>query len=486
MKKVLSFIPVLLSVLLPTFLMGQTYITYKPLYSYTDEMEPIKELLEEFRADYSYDNPVTTIYDTMLYNVYDYNPNEVPVFSSDVISTRLRSTASVIPLDYNSYVQRYIDLYTLQRRDLVARMLGLSKVYFPLFEAELDKEKMPIELKYLTIVESALNPHARSRVGATGLWQFMPATGLEYGLKIDSYVDERKDPYKSTTAAIQYLKRSYAQFGDWLLAIASYNCGPNNVKKAINRSGGQYNFWAIREYLPAETRGYVPAFIAAMYTFQHASEHNFIPVPVDFSLYQDTLHIKGLDMSLNDIAQLTNVDVDMLRNLNPELKMDIIPYSLYEPYILRVPFKVSEYFSTYPSYVAEKFSRKYYSSSYYVNADGTITYVSSSPSTTVTTYDENGNPSGSYNTDASTPSYSSNSESTVSRGVAPKAASVKPAAKTEAKHEDKHGKTQYYKVKHGDTLWEIAKKYDVTVDSLRKLNGSKAAKLTVGESLRVK
>jgi hypothetical protein len=223
----------------PTFFQAQSgYISEKEAQG-KSEAERIKEGLDSLDADYDFDEPISSLYDTLLLNTHNFRSDEVPVYRDEVYQERLNQIPAVISMDYNNYVKRYIEMYTQDRRDLVSRMLGLSEVYFPVFEEALDREGMPIELKYLPVVESALNPHARSRVGATGLWQFMLGTARMYDLKVNSYVDERKNPYKATEAAIQYLKRSYEEYGDWLLAIASYNCGPGNVRKAIARSGGR-------------------------------------------------------------------------------------------------------------------------------------------------------------------------------------------------------------------------------------------------------
>ncbi|MEZ4825031.1 MAG: lytic transglycosylase domain-containing protein [Bacteroidia bacterium] len=301
----------------------------------TDE-DPVSEQIDEMRRDYSFPGAKASTYDTLLYNTQGFRSSEVPSYAAGTIRSRMYELPTVIPLDYNVYVQRYIDVYTVKKREQTARMLGLSKVYFPLFEEYLDREGLPLELKYLSVVESALNPHARSRVGATGLWQFMLGTARMYNLEVNSYVDERCDPLKSTEAATRYLKNAYNEFGDWLLAIASYNCGSGNVRKAIARSGGKQNFWEIMEYLPRETRGYVPAFVAATYAFEYASEHNIYPIYVEFDYSQDTLHIARLDITLQEIAEITRTDYELLKNLNPELKIDRIPYS-NDPYILKVP-----------------------------------------------------------------------------------------------------------------------------------------------------
>ncbi len=487
--KLKFFLIALITGLIPVTAISQYRMNYVPLYNYKDEAEPIREILDLFDKDYTYDNPITNIYDTLIYNTHNYNKYEVPVFSSEVINNRLRSLPTIIPMDYNQYVQRYIDVYTIEKRDRVAQILGLTDVYFPLIEQELDRQNMPMELKYLSIVESALNPHAKSRAGATGLWQFMLATGQEYGLKVDSYVDERRDPYKSTVAAISYLKKAHETFGDWLLAIASYNCGAGNVRKAINRAGGVYDFWAIRDYLPAETRGYVPAFIAATYSFNYFYDHNIYPIHTTFRLNQDTIHIKNLNLSLYEIAQLTGANIDELQNLNPELKMGAIPYSSYESYILRVPSGVSDYFSKYDSYIADKYGPKYYTSSpatqvVYYNADGSVSTVasgntssfenSSSPSESQAEIERNNQLAASRTTQQQT------------KPAAPavtKPAVTKPAASTPAKPTTA---AKYHTVKKGDTLWEIGQKYNVTVDQLRKLNGSAVKQLNPGEKVRIK
>src|SRR5690554_4990066 len=215
--------------------------------------------------------------------------------------------------------------------------MGLSAFYFPMFERELDAYNIPLEMKYLAIVESALNPRAKSRVGATGLWQFMYATGKQYGLEVSSYVDERSDPIKSTTTAAVYLSKLYEIFGDWDLALAAYNSGPGNVSKAIRRSGGYENYWNLREYLPRETAGYVPAFLATMYIFEYAEEHGFKKQTARIPyVATDTIKVKQ-QITLDQVAKLTNLDKEELEFLNPSYKLGIIPVVKNENYMLRLP-----------------------------------------------------------------------------------------------------------------------------------------------------
>lgn len=237
---------------------------------------------------------------------------------------RLADLESPIPFVFNSKVKSYIELYTLKRREQVQVMLGLSEYYFPMFEKALDAYNLPLELKYLPIIESALNPRARSRVGASGLWQFMYYTGKQYGLNINSYIDERRDPAKSTQAAVMFLQDMYKIYKDWFLVIAAYNCGPGNVNKAIRRSGGKRNFWDIYYYLPRETRGYVPAFIAAAYTMNYAQEHYLYPKPAELPFVTDTVMVTK-PLHLEQIASLLDVKVGYLRDLNPQYRKDVVP-----------------------------------------------------------------------------------------------------------------------------------------------------------------
>ena len=263
----------------------------------------------------------------------------VPEFNDSVFASRLARLDENTPfsLDFNIYVKRYIDVYSKHRREQVSRMMGLAHYYFPMFEEALDRHGLPLELKYLAIVESALNPLARSRVGATGLWQFMYSTGRMQGLSVSSYVDERSDPLASTEAACLYLKKLYGIFGDWNLALAAYNSGPGNVNKAIRRSGGQRNYWDIRPFLPRETAGYVPAFIAVNYIMNYGEEHFLFPTEIKPSYFEtDTVWIKE-KISFEQISKLIDVSEDDLHFLNPAFRYKIIPKKSGEPYALTLP-----------------------------------------------------------------------------------------------------------------------------------------------------
>jgi len=237
---------------------------------------------------------------------------------------------------YNDQVRMFIDLYAYKKRALTSRIIGLSQIYFPLFEEQLDKYNMPLELKYLAVIESALNPIANSRAGAKGLWQFMYGTGKVYGLKVTSYVDDRFDPYKSTIAACEHLQDLYDIYGNWSLALAAYNSGAGNVNKAIRRAGGIKNFWTIYPYLPKETRSYVPAFIAASYVLTYATEHNIKPVDPGILYYDiDTVMVKNV-LTFDQISEMLNVPMDELIFLNPWFKQKVIPATPEFPYSLRL------------------------------------------------------------------------------------------------------------------------------------------------------
>ena len=266
---------------------------------------------------------------------YCHDDEENVYFPDSVYADRLSRLPAMIPLPYNNVVRDCIDLYTERRRGLVRYMLGMADYYFPIIEKILDKHGLPLELKYLAVVESALNPVALSRVGACGLWQFMLPTGKQYGLTINSLVDDRRDPVKATEAACEYFKDMYAIYKDWSLVMASYNCGPGNVNKAIKRSGGKTNFWDIFPYLPRETRSYVPLFIAANYVMNYYCDHNLCPLETDIPLATDTIHVNKI-LHLQQVADILHVDIAQLRALNPQYKRDIVPGNTTES-VLKLP-----------------------------------------------------------------------------------------------------------------------------------------------------
>jgi membrane-bound lytic murein transglycosylase D len=272
-------------------------------------------------------------------NVYHWSVNDVPAYPDSVIEKRiaLLNRHSPFELTYNKTVGNFIDLYANRKRDLSARLLGLAEIYFPMFEEILDSYNLPLELKYLAVVESALIPNAGSHAGAKGLWQFMYGTGKVYGLQVTSLVDDRYDPYKSTVAAAEHLRDLYAIYHDWSLVLAAYNSGAGNVNKAIRRSGGVKNYWAIWPYLPRETRGYVPAFIAVNYLMNFAPEHNLFPVDPGI-LYNgiDTVMVNRT-LSFDQISEYLNMPIDDIQFLNPSFKLGTIPADSLNLYALRLP-----------------------------------------------------------------------------------------------------------------------------------------------------
>ncbi|WP_224485289.1 LysM peptidoglycan-binding domain-containing protein [Robertkochia aurantiaca] len=281
------------------------------------------------------------LFDTLYTDISEmkFDDVEYAELHTDTLKKRLELLDQKTPfhISYNPSLESVIKMFLTKRKNYLNRVMTLSKYYFPLFEEQLDKHNIPLEIKYLAIVESALNPRARSRVGATGLWQFMFTTGKMYDLDVSSYVDERSDPVKSTEAACEFLGRLYTMFGDWDLALAAYNSGPGNVSKAIRRSGGYENYWNIRPFLPRETAGYVPAFLAVMYLFEYAEEHGFDTYnPRTSMLETDTVQVKKL-ITFDQISELLDVEVEEIQFFNPAYKLDIIPYDEKEKYTLRLP-----------------------------------------------------------------------------------------------------------------------------------------------------
>lgn len=262
--------------------------------------------------------------------------NENPQYGKEEYISRLYRLPTLIEMPYNEVVQKFIDHYCTRLRRSVSYMLGANNFYVPIFEEALESYQLPLELKYLPVIESALNPEATSRVGAAGLWQFMIGTGKMYGLEINSLIDERRDPIKSSYAAAHYLKDLYQIFQDWTLVIAAYNCGPANVNKAIRRAGGSTDYWEIYPYLPQETRGYVPAFIAANYVMNYYCDHNICPMSATLPPGTDTI-IVNRDVHFNQIVAMCNVKADEIKALNPQYRTGMIPGGKTTNCILRLP-----------------------------------------------------------------------------------------------------------------------------------------------------
>lgn len=289
----------------------------------------------EFIDDSLYDSITKIVKEETFENI------DFPELSSDTLRARLQELDSKTPfhISYNPALETLIKKRLKQRKVLYERLMKLSQYYFPLFEEIFDREGIPLEIKYLAVVESALRPAAKSRVGATGLWQFMFSTGKYYDLEVSSYVDERCDPVRSTIAAAKYLKSLYKSFDDWDLALAAYNSGPGNVTKAIRRSGGYKNYWNIRPFLPSETAGYLPAFLATMYLFEYAPQHGFDVSRHKMPLIKtDTVQIKNI-ISLKQVSEVIDIDLATLEFLNPSYKLGIIPVTKNKNYVLRLPIE---------------------------------------------------------------------------------------------------------------------------------------------------
>ena len=359
-----------------------------------------------------------------------------PVFEKEVYIDRLKRMPTIIEMPYNEVVQKFIDRYSGRLRHSVSYMLGASNFYMPIFEEALETYGLPLELKYLPVIESALNPTAVSRVGATGLWQFMLATGKRYGLEVNSLVDDRRDPIKSSYAAANYLTDLHKESGDWNLVIAAYNCGPDQINKAIHRSKGSKDYWQIYPYLPKETRGYVPAFIAANYIMTYYCEHNICPMTTRLPAKTDTVMVDR-NVHLEQIAAVCNIDIEQLRTLNPSYRRDIAPGATKLSAIRLPQTEVGKFIDMQDSIYA-------------YNAEALFTKRA--------TVEVNDN----------TPTYTRSSSS----------------RSKSKKRTSRRGKT--VTIKSGQTLSEIAKRNGTTVAKLKKLNGLKGTNIRAGKKLRVR
>ena len=409
------------------------------------EREVIEEELSgenENKVSAGLEDYTTVSTDTLLGQWYMHRQSRIPGreqynmdsvrFTTDVpdsvLMKRLMAMNSFISLPYNETVKNFMILYSEKMPTKMGEMLGLSQYYMPLFEETFRQYGLPLELKYVAIIESALNPRAESRVGAKGMWQFMYRTAINYGLKVDSYTDERMDPIASVDAAARYFRDAYRIFGDWALAISAYNCGSGNVNKAIKRAGGRTDFWSVYEYLPRETRGYVPARVGAMYAFRYASEYGLRPDPISMPVYVDTFHIHK-NLHFRQISEVLGIPLDDVRDLNPQYYSDIVPGAGSDE-VLRLPFNYTSAFldmqdSIYRYKTDVLFAAKV--------QDGRETV--------------NGRPV------------------PTSRGAT--------------------GQWVYYKVKSGDSLGKIARKYHCTVKQLKSWNNLRSDRINIGQRLKV-
>lgn len=419
-----------------------------------------------------------------------------------ILIKRLKAINSFIPLPYNNIIKNHIIYYTQRIPNKIDLILGLSGYYLPIFEEIFDQHDMPKELKAMAIIESALNPVATSRVNARGIWQFMFRTARQYNLEITTYVDERLDPVASSHAAAKYLKDAYTIFGDWSLAIASYNCGAGNVNKAIRRAGGSRDFWTIYPYLPRETRGYVPSFVAALYTLAYYKDHGITPRPIAMPAHVDTFEIRK-PLHFGQISELIGIPKEDISDLNPQYVKEIIPGSENKPYLLRLPYNYTTLFVDNEKQVYTFKDSVYFNPIVFNEAKS-----SSSQTTTYHTVRRGetlGRIAQRYGVRLSDLQrwngvksnirigqrlvIHKNGEPAASTRVA-SASSSKSTANSESAKQSTSVSGEYlmYTVKKGDTLWEISRKFEgVSLNDIMKLNGfTKNSKILPGKKIRIK
>lgn len=433
-------------------------------------------------------NPVDSTDLELFEPAYDYE--YIPDAPYDLIEDRLLCMQSDMPLTFNESVQSFINYFAIRDREYTRRMIRLRDLYFPIFEKHLKKYGLPEDLKYLSIVESGLNPEAKSRVGAVGLWQFMPSTGRLFGLHQDWYMDERMHPEKSTEAACKYLKQLYNMFDDWELALAAYNTGPGNVRKAIRRSGNKRDFWSIYRYLPKETRSYVPQFVAVAYTLNHIDEHNLYEEEPEYAIETDTVLINQF-ISLKALSEQINICEDELVKLNPELRRNIIPETVRN-YPLIIPadkydFIVANRSSVLDSAGNEKIKKEFVQIAQQVsnntyNKEKVVYKVRSGDNLSVIA-DRHGvglSDLRAWNNVRGSRIYAGQR---LTIWVKPsKAGVVKPQLASNSNRSVPTNKT--YLVQPGDSLWEISRKYEgLSVAKIKELNNLKNNEIKPGQKL---
>lgn len=486
---------------------SQTELIDDPIAAMLDSLEGKKML------DVAFSRPVF-----QKNNKYHFAADSVPRYDDYTFEARLAKLDAVSPFDlvYNSHVKGFIDLYTIRKRSLVSRMMGLAQLYYPMFEEVFDRYNIPLELKHLAVIESALNPNARSRAGAQGLWQFMYPTGKLYGLSVNSYIDERSDPYKATVAAAEYLKSLYSLFNDWQMVLAAYNAGPGTISKAIRRSGGKKTYWEIRPYLPKETQGYVPAFIAANYVMNYTAEHNlYAEIPRKTYFEVDTVIVKE-PMTFEQIGAALDVTAEEVKYFNPQYRKDVIPpggnsmclpknkigmflnneteiysaikaqnnenASLATATVKEVPVihivkngqRLSDIARKYGVTVADIKTWNYIGKKG-VKPGKKLTIYIQKPVETKTEPSE------------SKTEVASKKDTTENKQLAENLASKKSASSKSKTKATADSKEQYHSIKSGETLSVLSKKYGISVNELLQLNGlSKNSTLSIGQKIRIR
>lgn len=472
---------------------------------------------KSFKAQIAADDPVAAMLDSLATqkmferaftkatfhknNRYKFAEDSIPVYDDYTYQARLAKLDAVSPFDlvYNEHVKAFIHMYTVRKRESVSRMMGVSQLYYPMFEEVLDKYNIPLELKHLAVIESALIPYARSKAGATGLWQFMYPTARMYGLHVSSYIDQRCDPYKATVAAAEYLKALYEMFGDWQMVLAAYNAGPGTISKAIRRSGGKKTYWEIRPFLPFETQGYVPAFIAANYVMTYGPEHNLYPaVPRKTYFEVDTVVVKE-QMSFTQLSKALEISEEDILYFNPQYRKNLIPSGgnficlpknkigvfltneqiIYESVLAdRNQNKedvIAEVKRTHTVRSGEKLStiaRKYGVTTAELRSWNYIGKKGIRPGKKLVVYVRTTQPKSQGGTEANPVTNSSNENKSNLLAENNNAASASTYV--------------YHKVRSGESLYSLSKKYGVSAGSIKELNSLKKTELRIGQSLKIK
>ncbi|MBL7900713.1 MAG: transglycosylase SLT domain-containing protein [Bacteroidia bacterium] len=473
---------------------------------------------QNFRAQIAADDPVAAMLDSLAtqkmferafakpsfhkHNRYKFAEDSIPVYDDYTYQARLAKLDAVSPFDlvYNEHVKAFINMYTVRKRESVSRMMGVSQLYYPMFEEVLDKYNIPLELKHLAVIESALIPYARSKAGATGLWQFMYPTARMYGLNVTSYIDQRCDPYKATVAAAEYLKALYDMFGDWQMVLAAYNAGPGTISKAIRRSGGKKTYWEIRPFLPFETQGYVPAFIAANYVMTYGAEHNLYPaVPRKTYFEVDTVVVKE-QMSFAQLSKALEISEEDILYFNPQYRKNLIPSG--GNFICLPKAKIGVFLTNeqaiYASVQAERtqgkediiaevkrthtvrsgeklstIARKYGVTIAELKSWNYIGKKGLRPGKKLVVYVRTTQPK---------PQASASDQKNLA-AVPTETKSTILAENTNAVSASTY---VYHKVKSGESLYSLSKKYGVSASSIKELNSLKKTELRIGQSLKIK